>query len=71
MRFLKSWDSLVITDFLSKSLYRMEKELPIASAKSQARSLLDLTERLNLNQMVKDGTRMDNILDLVLTNSWR
>ena len=68
MSFLESWDAAVITEFLQKSTYRKENNLPIVSAKFQARALLNMTERMNLNQMVKEGTRLNNILDLVLTD---
>ena len=46
----------------------MENNLPIVNTKTQARALLNMTERMNLNQMVKEGTRLNNILDLVLTD---
>ena len=42
--------------------------LIFAKAKYQAIALLNFTERMNLSQMVKDSTRIDNILDLVLTD---
>ena len=66
--FLKAWDPTEITDFLSKTKYRMENHLTIAKAKHQAIALLNFTERMNLSQMVKESTRVDNILDLVLTD---
>ena len=47
----------------------MGKYLPIASTKSQALSLLELTERKNLNQMTKEGTRLENVLDFILTHN--
>ena len=46
----------------------MENHLTIAKAKHQAIALLNFTERMNLSQMVKESTRVDNILDLVLTD---
>ena len=66
--FLEAWDPLVISEFLTKNKYRLEKELEISKAKKQAMALLEFTERMNLEQMVKDSTRNDNILDLILTD---
>ena len=64
--FLKAWDPTEISDFLAKTKYRTENQLAIAKAKHQAIALLNFTEGMNLSQMVKESTRIVNILDLVL-----
>ena len=46
----------------------MENHLAIAKAKYQAIAPLNFTERMNLRQMVEDSTRVDNIIDLLLTD---
>ena len=68
MSFLESWSLGDITNFLKKSSYRNKNNLKIASAKEQAQLLLELTEKHNLTQMVKDSTRNLNILDLIFTD---
>jgi exonuclease III len=66
--FMGGWDIADISGLEGKLKSRAEDGLAVSQDKSQALLLLDLVQEHLMTQVVKEGTRLDAILDLVFSN---
>ena len=67
--FLNDWESVEISDFVKKVKDRIENDETIGIETSQAVKLIEFSEKWNLVQLIKEGTRGNRILDLAFTNN--
>ena len=66
--FLKSWDASSIESIKSSSSSRSADGKAVSEDKKQALFLIEFAEDFFLHQHIEEGTRRQNILDLIFTN---
>ena len=66
--FLPDWSEAALESFSSKVTTQQNNDKTVADKKKQAALLIQFSEKNFMVQYVKDGTRLDNVLDLFFTN---
>ena len=66
--FLQAWTTEDIEDVSSNTSARLQSNSAIGSDRSQAANMIDFLNEFSLSQEVTEGTRGNNILDVIFTN---